>query len=50
MIEEYWIESYDEKNRRHHSVYYATKAEAEQVAKNLEEQGHHDIEIHIFRY
>ena len=50
MIEEYYLSYYDQRGRRHVSVYYTRIEEAEQHAKNLEEQGYRDIKIEKYRY
>mgnify|MGYP006976580283 CR=1 FL=1 len=50
MIEEYWIEYYDDRNYRHFTKYYVSQREVDQMAKNLEDQGYKDITIHKFRY
>jgi hypothetical protein len=50
MTEEYWIEYYDDRNRRYNTTYYVTQRQAEVIMNNLEEQGYHDVTLHIFRY
>ena len=50
MIEEFYLTYYDDKGRRHYSVYYTDERTAKQVALNLEEQGYKDVKIETFRY
>lgn len=50
MTEEYYVSYYDSKDKYHYTIYYASRKEVEQVAKNLEEQGYKNIKVNTFRY
>lgn len=50
MTEEYWIDYYDDNNKRHFTKYYSDYNDVKVFRDALERQGYKDIKIHTFRY
>lgn len=50
MNEDYYIEYYDQNNRRHYTKYYPDRKEAEAKAEEIKSQGNKEVKIITFRY
>ena len=45
MNEEYYLEYFDERNRRHFTRYYSQEKEAKELKNALEDKGYSDVKI-----